>query len=424
MTRKCSNCGFRSTDAGFFRREKGGLLNRPKAVCEGCVPYRPTPYERRVALRVLAAPVTFLLSILGTIGKDPEQAAFIAIMVATSVPTLPLRILIHEAGHAFAARLVGQVVWQARIGSGPIRWTLRAGGVVFEIRALSWTGGLVQHFSPTHLTNRSSRAFITAAGPLANVLTAVIALGLSYLCQGVGGLAAAFAGFGLFSLLVGVYNLIPRRFGDNETVASDGRQLLNLLKPQTPPNSLAHQMQRAAGYSYMGRYDDAVAMAMNDWLATPLKFFFANQILHNLSRGRGGRAAIDFYLANEREFEDHDNADADTRSGLAWIWANVAWSAVKLGDPVFSDLAKCLVEAAIAIVPDRDEFRGTYGAWLVSVGRSDEGLPLLVQAARGIDNTIDKADFCDFIARAWHQKSNPQRAATYDALAVHLWAKP
>lgn len=75
-------------------------------------------------------------------------------------------------------------------------------------------------------------------------------------------------------------------------------------------------------------------------------------------------------------------------------------------------------------MPDRDEFRGTYGAWLVSVGRSDEGLPLLVQAARGIDNTIDKADFCDFIARAWHQKSNPQRAATYDALAVHLWAKP
>jgi Zn-dependent protease len=424
MTHKCSNCGFRSSDVGFFRREKGGLLNRPQPVCEGCVPYRPTPYERRVALRVLAAPATFLLPIFGTLGKDPEQSLFLTIMVATSIPTLPLRILIHEAGHAFAARLVGQVVWQARIGSGPIRKAFRAGGVVFEIRAIPWTGGFVRHFSSGHPASRLSRAFITAAGPLANLLTAVVALGFSYLCQGIGVLAAAFAGFGLFSLFVGVYNLIPRRFGDNETVASDGRQLLNLLKPQTPPSPLARRMQDAAGYSYMGRYDDAVATAMNDWQSTPLKLFFANQILHNLSRGRGDRAAIDFYLANAREFEDHDDADADTRSGLAWIWANIAWSAVKLGDPAFSDLAKRLVDAAIAIVPDRDEFRGTYGAWLVSVSRSGEGVPLLVQAARGIDNNIDKADFCDFIARAWRQENDPQRAATYDALAAHLRTKP
>ncbi len=420
MIHKCSNCGFHSGDGTIFRRARGGLLNRPTTVCEACDPYKPTPYEHRIGLRVLFAPFGFLLGALPLLLHGDGVFTFMSIMAAVSIPTLPLRIFIHEAGHAFAARLVGQVVWQARIGSGPIRHRLRIGGVVFEIRAYPWMGGLVKFFGPVRPAGRIGEAFIIAAGPLANLMAAIISFALSYICQCVGVLAAAFAGFGAFNLFVAVYNLIPRRAGDDETVASDGRQLLDTFEARATPNPLLRQMRLAAGYSDLGRYDEAVATAIDNWRATPLKLFFAVQILHNLSRGRGDRAAIDFYLAHHAEFEDHEDADAETRSSLAWVWANVAWSALKLADPAFCELANRLAAAAFVVVPDRDEIRGTYGAWLVSVGRSGEGLPLLVQAARGIDNAIDKADFCGFIARGWHQRGDAARAELFDALVVHL----
>jgi len=420
MNHICSNCGFTSPGAAVFRRAKGGLLNRSQIVCDVCVPYRPTPYEHKMGLRVLFAPLGFLLGAFPLLFHDGGVFIFMLIMAVTSLPTLPLRILIHEAGHAFAARLMGQIVWQARIGSGPIRQRLRLLGVVFEIRAYPWMGGLVNFFGPAEPVGRPAEAFIIAAGPLANVLAAVIAFGLNYLCQWVGVVAAVFAGFGAFNLLVAIYNLVPRRFGDNETVASDGRQLLNTLKRRAIPNPPIRQMRLAAGYSYMGRYGDAATTAMNEWQATPLKFFFAIQILHNLSRGQGDRAAIDFFFANESEFQERDETDTTIKSNLAWVRANVAWSALKLDDPALSELAGRMAEAAIAAVPDHVEMRGTYGAWLVSVGREEEGLPLLVGAARGIDSTIDKADFCDFIARAWRQKGDPKKAAQYEALQAHL----
>ncbi len=424
MTHKCSNCGFRSADGTFFRQARGGLLSRPTTVCEACTPYKPTPYEHRSGLRVLFAPFGFLLGATPLLFHDGNVFTFMLVMAVTSVPTLPLRILIHEAGHAFAARLMGQVVWQARVGSGPIRRRLRLGRVAFEIRAYPWMGGIVKFFGPSKPASRPAEAFIIAAGPLANILAAVVAFGLSYLCQGVGIIAAAFAGFGLFNLLVAVFNLIPRRSGDDESVASDGRQLLNILKPRATPNPLLRRIHVAAGYSYLGRYDDAVATAKQDWQASPLKLFFATQILHNLSRGQGERAAIDFYLAHEGEFADKVDTDVEKRSSLAWVWANVAWSAVKSGDPAFSHLASRLAEAAFAAVPANPEISGTYAAWLISVGREEEGLSRLVQAARVIDNDIDKADFCRFIAQGWRQKGDQHRAAQYDALHAHLKPTP
>ncbi len=423
MTQRCSHCGFRSTDAEFFRREKGGLLNRPQTICDACTSYKPTPYERRMGLRVLMAPLAFILGVSPLLSHDIGVFAFMLIMALTSVPTLPLRILIHEAGHAFAARLVGQVVWQARIGSGPIRHRLKAGGVVFEIRAIPWTGGLVKFFGPAHPAGRASQAFIIAAGPAANLLTAIVALGLSNLCQGVGAIAAAFAGFGIFSLIVGLYNLIPRRFGDNETVSSDGRQLLNLLKPRPTPDPMVRQVRRVAGYSYMRQYAAALTAALEDWQASRYRFLLAALILHNLSRDQGDRAALGFFLMHEVELRVGEDVNAGDKESLAWVWAYVAWSVLKLDDAAFAELAARAAAAAIEALPDKPEIQATYNAWLVSVGRAEEGLSRLVRATREIDDTLDKAEFCDFLSRTLRQRGNPRRAATYDALQIHLRAR-
>jgi len=421
---KCRNCGFRSTDAEFFRRERGGVFNWRKTVCDGCTPYRPTPYERRQSVQALIAPLPFLLPILGDLDKSPERSAFLLIMLATSFPTLPVCILIHEAGHAFAARLTGKIVSEARIGSGPVRRRLRIGDVIFEIRAYPWMGGLVKFFSPSEQSSRAAEAFIIAAGPFANIAAAVVAFGLSYFFQTLGVVAAALAGFGIFNMFIAIYNLVPRSAGDIESVPSDGRQLLDTLKPRAKADPVWRQVQRLSGYGHMGRYDEAVAAARDDWQRSPLKFFIASLIQHNLSRGQGERAALAFYFTHEDAFQVRDDLNSDDRASLAWVWANAAWSAIKLDDPGLAELAGRMAAAAIATVPDRPETEGTYGAWLVSTGRAKEGLPLLLRAVRTIHNPVDKADFCTFLARGWRREGNERRAAQYDALRAHLLVTP
>ncbi len=374
--------------------------------------------------RVLLSPLGFLLGGFPLLFQ--ETGGFWLMIVVMSVPTLPLRTLIHEAGHAFAARLMGQVVSQARIGCGPVRHKLRAGEVTFEIRAYPWMGGLVRFFDPKGTTHRGAKAFIIAAGPLANLLAAVISFTLSYLCQDVEAIAAIFLGFGFFNALGTVFNLIPSRFGDNETVPSDGRQLLNLFKRGEPPNPRLLQIGRIINYSHMGRYAEAVATAQEnqEWHSPSSKLILAAQILHDLSRSQGNRVALDFYFAHQAEFENPENIDADATSGVPWIQANVAWSALKLGDPAVAELAGRMAEAAIAVVPDKPDMWVVHGAWLVSVDRSDEGLPFLVRAARTISNNIDKADICAFIARGWRQKENASLAQVYEALEAHIRTLP
>jgi hypothetical protein len=353
-----------------------------------------------------------------------DVAAFFLTLAAVSVFTRPVRTLIHEAGHAFAAKAMGQVVRQARIGSGPIRHKLRFGGVVFEIASFSWTGGQVQFFSPDKPAGPVASRFIFAAGSLANGFTAVAAFGFAYLLQGIGVLATAFAAFSIFNLYMGFYNLIPRNTGDNESMPSDGRQLLNTFKPCRSPDPELLQLGRASSYGHIGLYSEALAVAKIDWQASPLKVVLAAMILHLLSRAEGDHAAIDFYLAHEVELLPVENSSPDDKAGFPWLWANVAWSAVKLGEPDLADRVGHMAEAAMAAAPDHPEIQGTYGAWLISIDRPEEGIPHLVGATRMIESSIDKADFCRFIARGLRRKGDEQRAAQYDALQAYLKSKP
>ncbi len=103
MTHKCSNCGFRSTDGRFFRRERGGLLRSRQTVCDACVPYQPTAYDRRSSWSLLLSPFSYFLVIFMIMhGTVPARATLFPLHVLTA-PTMPLRIFIHEAGHALVA---------------------------------------------------------------------------------------------------------------------------------------------------------------------------------------------------------------------------------------------------------------------------------------------------------------------------------
>lgn len=441
---RCSNCGFKAEDAAFFRYEKGGLFDHPQKVCEACQPYKPSDWEARLSIRMMLAPLFLLLTLV----SDHDHVLFVLIAAAMSWPTRGLRTLIHEAGHAFAARAVGHDIIRAEVGRGPMRKILRLGDLTFTIRRYAWLGGRVRHFDPRNRGNRAVAILITAAGPLANILTAGVSIAAGALiARAASGwevrtlmdfamfsaghppawldpamtaahiLSAACVGFGVFNLFMGLFNLIPQRTGDDETVPSDGQRLLNLLgkatKPAAPPDVL-HYVHVCA-LSDMERHEEVIALALDGWETSRLKHGLATSMMHNLSRGRGDQAVIDFYLAHQDELQ----GDPDKR---CWIDVNVAWSALKLGDSSLAPLAAETAETAMQVVPDHPAALGTYGAWLISVGQAAEGLPLLIGAARTIDNNIDKADFCRFLARGWRAIGDTNRAETTEALAAYLTA--
>ncbi len=315
------------------------------------------------------------------------------------------------------------VVWRTQIGSGPVRRKFMTWTVPFDICAYSWTGGRMHHFNPAGQSKRGAMAAIVIAGPTANGLVAILCLALAHLLEPASLASTLLSRFGYLNLIMAIHNLIPRRFEDNESVASDGRRLLDMLvKPPRAADPRRQQLPRIMGYSRLHRYDDMIAAASEAWQAAPLKYLLAAVIAEGLSRTQGDRAALDFYLAHESEFQGGEDLAKDREACLHILQSTIALSALKLGDPAFTRMAEVLSRMAFETDPDKSEMQGTYGAWLVSIDRTDEGLPFLIQGARASESLADKADFCIFLAYAWHRKGDPQRATQYDALQTYLRA--
>jgi hypothetical protein len=123
-------------------------------------------------------------------------------------------IVIHELGHLCAARLLGVPVTGVYLGGPPALVTVRLGGVRLGLGLLP--RGRVTHRVPP---SAGRRALIIAAGPLANLVTAALALPLPLPRWVSWPIALTWAGLGLASL-------IPRR-PEGERL-SDGSVLMTI----------------------------------------------------------------------------------------------------------------------------------------------------------------------------------------------------
>ena len=426
MNRRCDTCGFRSADASFFRRERGGLFGLPKTVCDGCVALQPPAHDKR-AFRdwVIWRVVWLILLGFAAMNEPAEAAGLLAFMLAVWV-SRPVATTVHEFGHALFAAIAGLQVTSVTVGSGPSLASFRWGVTRFELRAYTFTGGLTGFVDLRARPARWRIAVAILGGPLANAIILGLTIGLMVLQAGVEGSneigAALLAGVAFSQGSALFISLMPLTYRTG--LVSDGKRLLGLLKAQpTQPDAKTDAMTHSYRLMRAQRFG-AAALAFQEIVnLCPDDPLGLGLLIHCISRAQGDAAAFDYYVEHRDRFDiAAENPDEATRVWLPWLHANVAWAAVKAGDPANRPLAEALARDAVLVFPDAPELKGTFGAVLVEKGETSEGLSLLRDAARGITDPIDKADFCTFLAKGEHARGDTARAQDFEDLRQHILA--
>lgn len=146
--------------------------------------------------------------------------------VALLPATLLAAIAIHEYGHLLAARSMGMTVYMMKIG--PLQMLARRRGwrLRWHPGRSGYTGYVMAMINP-YAALRPQYAVLSAGGPAANLLTALLTGALA-LHLGVQARMGAFCvGFAVLNLAFGLANLIPTR---TSIGPSDGLSLLGLSR--------------------------------------------------------------------------------------------------------------------------------------------------------------------------------------------------
>ena len=432
---RCRRCGFRSADASFFRKERGGYLGFQETVCEACAPYEPSLYERRITRALVVSFVVWSLGIFLYARDDLGEAGLLFLMYGASIVSLPARMLVHELGHAFAARTVGREVYSVVIGRGPAVFSRRFGGTAFYVGWYAYAGGLTFFFDPQARVSRLRTALVVIAGPAANLvagalfLVAAAHVGGDVAASDMGSTvtlgqcaSAVLAGIGISQLVTGIFNLIPRRFGDLESVTSDGAQLLRLLRRPTSSDADAASLSKLLGLFGMQRFAEAAQYGFAAARGSQFEPLFLQVGLAALSRCDGERAVIDCYHCHRKLIDDAIAGESELcRSMAPWLRASLAWAALKEDEDSLQTQVAVVAEGE-PTSPEPGALRAARGACLVRLGRVQEGIDLLVQGVRQCADAFDRADLCGFLATACIANGEVDRAATFADLTEHLTA--
>jgi hypothetical protein len=428
MTHGCSVCGFRSRQRAFVRRERSGFLGLPRRVCDGCEAYRPSAEDRRLVARFVGTQV-FWLPVIAYAFEGGQLRGFSMIAaLLVSFATMPLRVLIHELGHAWVGKLLGSQFITVVVGGGPRRRSLRLAGIRIDLHRNPVSGGRTVQLGPPPSRFRWREAAMLAAGPCANLASAALAMGLAYgvtasRLWGAQLVLGALTGFAVSSAWLGIFNLAPLKARGSSDVPTDGMKLLQLfgrpevLTPDDETLVTTYVQSRAECF------EDLAETALAAAPASPHATYLWSLGLNAVSRARGHQAAVDCYLSHADEIARATAAGgAEGKRSLAWIKGTVAWSALLSGDASLLELADEFSRFAADSAPDGAELRATRGAWLVAAEQPEAGVALLEGSIRGIADAQDKSDFCGVLARGWRELGHGPRAAAFEALQTHLLA--
>jgi len=353
-------------------------------------------------------------------------AVYLTMMVAVIVGW-PLVVVVHEAGHALTARLCWRVVVLVRVGGGRIWWTARLGQTQLEIRRNLFSGGQTIQCRTSARPNRLADAALVLGGPAANIVFAAIGFRLAASIGGVGDgrlsfTVASLFGMALAQLWTGVANLLPTRsYGRGHD--SDGLLLWRLLTNWSRIATLSPLVLKAQAFWLADRFDEATNAALNAVATTPDDAAAVSMAIVSLSRLKGHSAAIDWYFSEARDLDFVEGGPRRPAAEvLASLQANVAWSALKAERCDLSDQIEALSQSAFNLAPGWPAIAGIRGAWLVESDRYEDGIPILVTAVRRTADPRDKADYCEFLARASRKQGDEARATAFEEVGRRFLA--
>lgn len=301
--------------------------------------------------------------------------------------------LIHELGHAFAAKLVGMRVFLVQVGGGRQLFGREMFGFRLQIHRYPLLGGITYagHVKRKGLLWR--QGLYVSAGPLSNlVLCGLLLLAIENphwkeaINSVFSGLALAPILF-LNSLIMFVINMIPRDYrrflGE---YPSDGKQLLQLLRPSEDfiDNALEGAFVAESAYAHsVNDYIHAENVCRSGLSRYPKSKMLANSlsvVLINTDRYEEGRKLLVRLLTLTK-------ADEDGGLPRALILNNIAWSNLMIGDKALLQEADEYSQLAYGAFNDVTSFQNTRGATLIEFGKVDEGISLISSSRSSIERS-------------------------------------
>ncbi len=217
-------------------------------------------------------------------GAPPLLVVFV--VVAGVVLSFGINLVLHEFGHALAARLSGGTV--LRVVLGPWRWErVRSGFRFRKHRTIKGVGGFVQSILPADQRFRAAMSIMILGGPLANLLLAAIGWWLLANVDMHYVLRILALEITIFALMLGGLNLLPFT---NAGFLTDGGHLRRLW---TEPLAASRyqQIMRMARASIDGKrprdIDPAELNAMMAQDLSPMELFFTEMTRASMLADRG-----------------------------------------------------------------------------------------------------------------------------------------
>jgi hypothetical protein len=418
----CATCGFRSNAPGFFRPASERGLRRWSRICKGCDPYDPSKFERRLIYGAPIAQVIWL-GLAAIMSSDRGESLLPGLLLVEAILLSSfLRAIVHEGGHALAARAMGAYVWRVSLGFGPLRRRFRVAGAQVALhRHLFAGGGFVQSVALGGGRLRGLLYF--AAGALANGAAAGLCFLASY-ALGDGSFAYVgvpiLTGLGL-SQALGVLNLLSFQ-SQLQNQPSDGRRILGLLRQRPPaPDAAQRELGKALAGVSEHRFKDA-ARAFEDLarLKPGSPFAFA-MVLHYLAQDGGAAEAFAFYRLNCKAIETVIAAPIEEeRLYVSVLQANVAWVALEANQFENRALADAYSRAALETEPEGSAALGARGRFLLAEGEAAAASELLLSGIRLMEPGPDRADVAGLLAQASRDQGDVTTAEAFEGLRRYV----
>jgi tetratricopeptide (TPR) repeat protein len=401
----CDQCGLSSLleDAFHPRRRR----RRQLQLCPACFG-EEARRSGSASLIIAAFAVTLAIATTAAL-RGASNAGWVLVNFALLAVILWLITMVHEAGHAIAARLMGLDVYRIVLGLGRPLGTVVIAGVPVDMNVVP-TGGLTYADIRDEPRARLKRIVIIAAGPLvdATILWAAIRFGsdAAVVEQFTGGpapmrmLILACAG----SLLGNVLPL--RALAHPSATANDGAQLAHLLLMRPFP---AGELERL---SAIQRAQFLVDHAQNTDAEA-----FTRSALDRYPRDRYLLVALSAALLNQHRWREGrdmllevlQQPDLEKRV-QAVVSNNLAWADLHLSDPALIDEARAHAATAHGLLPWQAFVASTYGCVEALHGDPEAALAALRRSIAAQRRKRTRASALSAMAVAYARRGNHQES--------------